>query len=228
MKKIILLISLSGIILLWFSCKHSPDLTIEPPFPKSRPEVICTQDTIFFQNSVFPIIYNSCAKSGCHDAASHKHGIQLSDYATIMEHVTPGDPQNSQLYRVLFSGGEKRMPPNEPLAPDSMSLIYYWIKQGALNNLCPSTCDTSNVTYSGIIQPLIKSRCGVCHEGSNPLGNVNLSTYDQVKAMGTNGKLLGSVRHDNGFYPMPKNSDPLTPCDIAEIKIWIDSNYRQK
>jgi len=229
MKRILFIVLLAGSFFALTFCKHAPDLSIEPPFPKPRPEVVCSQDTIFFQNSVFPIIYNSCAKSGCHDAATHKHGIELTDYGKIMDLVTPGQPDQSQLYKVLFSGGERRMPPNEPLAADSMSLIYYWVKQGALNNLCTSPCDTiSTITYSGSIQPLIKSRCGVCHEGSNPQGNVSLATYDQVKAYGLNGKLLGSVRHDNGYYAMPKNASPLSECEIAEIKIWIDSNYRQK
>ena len=87
-------------------------------------------------------------------------------------------------------------------------------------------CDTTTVTYSGTISPMIAGSCSKCHGTStaNSLGgNINLEGYTNLKRYASNGKLIGSVTHSPGFTPMPREANSLTACDIAQIKHWINT-----
>jgi hypothetical protein len=210
------------VVFLLAGCHHKSDLSIAPPFPSQSPWLKCSKDTIYFQNSVLPVVINSCGKSGCHDAGSNKHELVLDNYSSIYNLVTPNDPVSSRLYTVLFSFGQQKMPPGDRLSVNQESLIYYWILQGAVNNRCePAGCDSSHVTYDSIINPIVQSWCTGCHGGSTPAYGISLTTYDQVKLAVSNGRFMGAIRQETGFYPMPKGSQ-LSPCDIALFQIWIN------
>jgi len=84
-----------------------------------------------------------------------------------------------------------------------------------------STCDTTNVTYSTTVFPLISSRCTGCHTGIGAGGNVPLDGYDNIVAAAKNGSLMGSIRHESGWSPMPKNTGQLDDCSIRKLEIWI-------
>ena len=213
-------------IFLLAGCHNKADLSIAPPFPSQSPWLKCSHDTIYFQNSVLPVVINSCAKSGCHDQASNKHEIVLDSYSAIYNLVKPNDPLSSKLYTALFSFGQQRMPPGERLSVNQEGLIYYWILQGAVNNRCETPCDSSHVTYDSTIIAIVQSWCTGCHGGPNPANGLSLTTYDQVKASVNSGRLLGAIRQESGFYPMPKGSQ-LSPCDIAIFQIWINNGMPQ-
>ena len=99
--------------------------------------------------------------------------------------------------------------------------IQKWINQGAKNNSCTSACDASVFTYSGAIKPMLDTKCVGCHSASSPGGNINLSTYAAVRPLALNGKLYGSIAHQTGFSPMPKNSAKLSDCEITQVQRWI-------
>lgn len=82
-------------------------------------------------------------------------------------------------------------------------------------------CDTTIVTYSGSINPLINAYCTGCHAGPNAPLSINLTTYAGVKAQADNKKLMGTISHSAGFSPMPKNGAQLSSCNIARIRKWI-------
>ncbi|MEO7291790.1 MAG: hypothetical protein ABIW34_01720 [Ginsengibacter sp.] len=87
--------------------------------------------------------------------------------------------------------------------------------------LDPATCDTTFVTYSASVNPVLTAYCVGCHAGANaPLG-VSLDTYSGVKTQAFNGKLFGTINHSSGFIPMPKNGNKLSDCNIAKIRVWI-------
>ena len=44
----------------------------------------CDPDTVYFQNTILPLVVSSCVTVGCHDQASHKDGVILTDYAYII------------------------------------------------------------------------------------------------------------------------------------------------
>lgn len=84
-------------------------------------------------------------------------------------------------------------------------------------------CDTLSVTYSSNIAPLIQNNCLQCHSIAANSGGVTLEGYTNLKAYADNGKLLGVIRHEAGFSPMPKNAPKLNDCDIAAIEKWISN-----
>jgi len=85
----------------------------------------------------------------------------------------------------------------------------------------PNTCDTVTVTYSSSIVPILGANCTSCHGGTLPAGGIDLSIYSAVKVQVDNGKLWGAVSHAPGYKPMPRNSDKLSDCNLAKIKLWI-------
>jgi len=184
----------------------------------------CDPDTAYFQNQVLPLLISNCATSGCHDAASHEDGVILVDYTSVMQttEVKPGDPFDSELYKVLIEDeGDEIMPPAPAsLTMGQIDLVKEWIQQGALDNSCDD-CDTTNVTFSASVWPALETNCMGCHSGATPAGNIPITNFNEVFEIANNGKLLGSIRHNIGFSPMPKNGTKLSDCKIKEIEIWI-------
>ncbi len=88
------------------------------------------------------------------------------------------------------------------------------------------SCDTSNVTFSSSVMPVLQQYCYTCHSNSNAAsfgGNIRLEDYADVKISAGNGQLYGTIAHLPGYSPMPKGGSKLDDCDISIIKSWIDS-----
>jgi len=204
-----------GAMLLSFillSCKHEPTLSADTP-------------TVCFQEQIYPMIKSNCGILGCHAAASHDEGPVLATYNDIRSQVTPSKPNQSRIYKAVTGGTEEFMPPSprSALTQEQINLLSIWILQGAENNSCPDPlCDTTNVSYATNIQPLLNTWCVGCHGGNNPEGNILLETYDQVVAQVNNGQLYGAVSWAPNLVPMPFESNKLSDCSIAMIRIWIE------
>lgn len=219
------LLILTGI---FYACRH--ELPVDLPGPGGSggggnplPVSSCSPDSVYFVNQVMPIISSNCTMSGCHDNITHADGVNLTSYTQVMRHVRPGDPANSKLYKVIIKTDGDRMPPPPmpPLSPEQKSMIQKWISQGAKNNSCIGSCDSTVFTYSGAVRPIMTAKCAGCHNPANLGGNIDLSTYDAVKVSAQNGKLYGSVSHQPGYSPMPKNAAKLSDCEIRQIQKWI-------
>ena len=78
---------------------------------------------------------------------------------------------------------------------------YYDVEE----TLYPSTgpCITADLSYKTDIVPILDNSCMVCHSNAANLGNVSLEGYDNLKVYVTNGKLLGSIKHESGYSAMP-------------------------
>ena len=205
----------------------APTSTITVPVTN----IICSPDTVYFKQSILPLMLSSCAMSGCHDAISRREGVQLTDYTNIMKIVRAGDPANSSLYRSISGGGESRMPPPpaKPFDATTLALVAKWIKQGAKNNSCDASavnCVTTNMSYAATVAPILKQNCTGCHSGNSPSGSIDLSSYTNVTKYISNGKLYGSIAHSTGFIPMPSASASLSACEISQIKSWIDAGSK--
>jgi len=189
------------------------------PTPTSN----CNPDSVYFTNQIMPIISSNCTMSGCHDNITHAEGVNLTTYTKIMRYVVPGNAANSKLYNVIIKTNGDRMPPPPmpPLTAAQKALIQKWINQGAKNNSCIGSCDSTVFTYSGAVKPIMDNKCVGCHNPANPGGNIDLSTYTTVRVSALNGKLYGSVSHQTGYSPMPKNSAKLSDCEITQIQKWI-------
>ncbi len=93
--------------------------------------------------------------------------------------------------------------------------------------LIPTTdqieCDTTNVTFSGTIWPIIELNCNGCHSGTEPSGGFELNDYTTVIVQINDGKLFSAINHLPDFQPMPRNAPKLSDCKINQIKIWIEN-----
>ena len=89
----------------------------------------------------------------------------------------------------------------------------------------PDVCDTTNVTYSGTILPILRDNCYRCHAGSSTVGPFNLDSYTDVSVRAASGELRGAVNHLSGYVPMPKDAGKLSDCNVAKINKWLDNGY---
>jgi Planctomycete cytochrome C len=220
----ILLIGLIGCTYFTVSCKHEIPFDPGSGIPTITPT--CSIDTVYFVNTVQPLLNSSCAFAGCHDAVTKKEGVELTSYAKIMTTggVSPGNPTNSKLFKVLNKTGSDRMPP-PPYAGFTQAqkdIVYKWILQGAKNNSC-NGCDTTVFTFSGAVSPLMNTYCKGCHNPASLGGGIDLSTYATVKVQALNGKLMGSITHASGFSAMPKGGNKWSDCQIKQVQKWITS-----
>ena len=88
-------------------------------------------------------------------------------------------------------------------------------------------CDTSIVTYSGTIIPILTKNCYSCHGTSSNSGSggIILQDYTVLKTFAADGRLYGNVAHLPGYIPMPYNGGKLSDCEILKLKNWIDKGY---
>src|SRR5262245_15205176 len=93
---------------------------------------------VSFINDIAPILTQNCFV--CHDAKKKSGKLNMSSYASFRkggandDPVVPGKPDESEIYRLIASTDEKRMPPPDkgpPLPNDKVRLIGQWIKEGA-------------------------------------------------------------------------------------------------
>ena len=103
------------------------------------------------------------------------------------------------------------------IASASLTGCYYDVEE----ELYPMACDSTASTYGGTVLRILETNCYACHSSGAAMGGIVLEGYDNARAYANNGKLVGTINHDAGFSPMPKNAGPLTSCDVAAIKSWI-------
>jgi hypothetical protein len=86
-----------------------------------------------------------------------------------------------------------------------------------------SFCDTTNVTYSNTIEPIVMAKCAIpgCHVAGGG-GNWDFTVFENVAAKVADGRFLASVKRAPGVAAMPPDA-VLPPCEVRQIEIWIDS-----
>lgn len=84
-------------------------------------------------------------------------------------------------------------------------------------------CDTSAITFSGSVVPILATNCYGCHTASIAEGGVVLDEYEGVKEEADHGHLIGVITHTPGFPPMPQGAPKLTDCDIEKIRKWLEA-----
>jgi hypothetical protein len=96
----------------------------------------------------------------------------------------------------------------------------YYDNEEALYPSLSNSCDTTNVTYSGTIVPILQSSCLGCH-GTPPQGGTSrsLSTYSEVVANAD--RITGSIKQLSNFRAMPEGSGKIKSCSITQWDIWV-------
>jgi hypothetical protein len=188
--------------------------------PSTPAVVTCSPDTVYFNQTILPLITSNCAMSGCHDAISHKEGVILTDYTHIRAYSSTTNPTGSTLYRSIVTG---YMPPKGPLTSTQMASILKWMQQGAKNNSCVASgnCVATNVSFANTVLPTLRTNCTGCHSGTTPSAGIDLNSYATVKVQAANGKLVGSISHAAGYIAMPSATVSISACEISQIKAWV-------
>ncbi len=95
-------------------------------------------------------------------------------------------------------------------------------------DLYPSTtvCDTTSVTYSGTILPIMQQHCAIsgCHTGPGTANGLDYRQYSDLAVVASNGQLIPAIKH-TGPDPMPKDMPMLDACSINEIVRWVNEGY---
>jgi len=214
---------ITATVFLLEQCKHLPSEEVIPYVvnPNGNNPTPSTHDTLCFSSDILPLVISTCAKPTCHDAISHVEGLNLTNYANIMQGIVPGNPNQSAIYYYCLHGGNMRTYSQSLTVLDTASLnkLAKWINAGAINSIC-NNCDTVNVKFSTHIFPIIQQNCLGCHTaGTTTL----LNNYTQVLAQVNNGQLYCAVSHCGTYNPMPQGGSKLDACKIRAIKIWIDA-----
>jgi WD40 repeat protein len=93
------------------------------------------------------------------------------------------------------------------------------------------------VSYDRDIEPILATKCQFCHSGAVKEGKLDMARYETLVKGGKRGaavvpgkpgdslliKLSG--RTEKPIMP-PKNEEPLTPEELALVKLWIDQGAK--
>jgi hypothetical protein len=109
----------------------------------------------------------------------------------------------------------------------SLQSCYYDNEEYLYPDLPGGECDTVNVSYSGVVAPIMAASCNSCHSPAAPSGNVTISTYDGLKASVNSGQFWKAINHESGASPMPQGGNKLPSCELKKIKAWIDAGAPQ-
>lgn len=105
-----------------------------------------------------------------------------------------------------------------------LTLSLIWLLQGCYydvaEELYPSSaCETQNMSYQNDILPILQnSGCIGCH-GDN--SSIDINSYEDLKVYVDNDALLGSIKHSDGYRPMPDFQPKIDQCLIDKIEAWI-------
>ena len=105
-----------------------------------------------------------------------------------------------------------------------LCLTCYYDNEEYLYPELNNSCDTTSVTFSSTISGMLNNNCLSCHSNATAANfgnNIRLEDYTDVKTRSQG--VLGSIKHESGFSPMPKGGDKLSDCLISQFGIWVNN-----
>jgi mono/diheme cytochrome c family protein len=92
------------------------------------------------------------------------------------------------------------------------------------------SCDTTNVSYSGAVVPILVANCYSCHTQANSAlgGYYVLDNYNDLSVQAQSGFLVGNITDPdiNTKSHMPRNAPSLPDCEISKIRAWVNQGYK--
>jgi len=237
------LITLFGFLVILESCVHEPFL-VEPTTDNSggtttpttpAPVIVeCSIDTVYFAQTVLPLVTTLCGKSGCHGTVSARefqmiYATTAQSYSAIKNRfVTTGSTSSTKLTNAISEMQGQNVSGYIAPTTDQINTLKKWITQGAKNNACTG-CDTTKFTYAAIINPMITTYCVGCHPspGSGSIPNLSTLTAIQNEVKNYPGRLIGSLErtapYNTAAQAMPQGGAKLPDCYIKQVKKWVDA-----
>jgi len=93
------------------------------------------------------------------------------------------------------------------------------------------------VSYEKEVEPILANKCFVCHSGKELNGKLDLSAYEKLIKGGKHGPpIVAGKSAESYLYKLasrqmkptmpPKDETPLTPNELALVKLWIDQGAK--
>jgi cytochrome c553 len=88
--------------------------------------------------------------------------------------------------------------------------------------------EVAKTTYTADAEPILTAKCNLltCHNSSSTKGKVD--TYSNAKAFAAGGRMVGALKHEDGYEAMPAYSPKLSDEDIATIEKWISDGLLEE
>lgn len=87
-------------------------------------------------------------------------------------------------------------------------------------------CDTLDVSYADDIAPIMNQYCNSCHNPAFSAGGIITDSYNELKKYAADSSLVGSVKHEANYSPMPQGMPKLDSCDIKLIEAWVNQGTK--
>jgi mono/diheme cytochrome c family protein len=122
----------------WFGWLAAALVMLATATALNAADIAAPSGLVSFRREVAPVLQQKCVT--CHGPEKSKGGYQLHTFESLMRSgdsqevpVVPGDPERSQLYRLLVAkDADDRMPQkDDPLPAAQIALIERWIREGA-------------------------------------------------------------------------------------------------
>jgi mono/diheme cytochrome c family protein len=233
MRTILTLVTLSIVILISGSCKHSPEEVIAPTTPPGDTTTVCDSVNVSFPGSVMPILQANCV--ACHNSTSSDNGnIDLNNYDDVARVASSGQLMGAIEHRTGYS----KMPKNGiKLSICSIAKIRKWIADTTFLPIDPGgiPCDPDTVYFNMDLLPVLVSSCAKanCHDAISHKEGVILTDYNNVMAttnvrpFNPNNSKLYKVITDNGEDIMPPPPDsPLDASQMQMVYKWISQGAK--
>ncbi|MCS6865212.1 MAG: c-type cytochrome domain-containing protein [Gemmataceae bacterium] len=94
------------------------------------------------------------------------------------------------------------------------------------------------ITFEAHVQPILAKRCGKCHSGDRPRGELDLSSFANLMQGGISGKVVISGKPEESLLytltahledpKMPPNSPKIPQTEIDTLRQWIAAGLVEK
>lgn len=86
-------------------------------------------------------------------------------------------------------------------------------------------CDSSLVSYTNDLVPLLEMYCFECHTGPTPSGDRDFSTYEDLAGVAETNVLLDRISRDENDPEVMPSTGPMTSCEVDRFRSWIEAGY---
>ena len=122
---------------------------------------------------------------------------------------------------------------NPPLSTTTETPTKSVAEAGATNTSVPdqpTAAPASSISFTNDVNPILQSRCLLCHGGQRTEKGLNISTYDHLIAGSEKGPVLvpGDAANSKLIQlieqgKMPKRGPKVTPDQLAVLIEWINA-----
>ena len=89
----------------------------------------------------------------------------------------------------------------------------------------PDCSSQMALSYAADIKPIFENQCNNCHSNGGR-GGYDFTIADDVNRAAKNGALLGAVKHQSGYDPMPARAPKLDDMTISKLECWINNGMK--